>query len=273
MRRVLQLIGLACTAAIAGCATTPGANPFLAAAEFFGITASGNDGSGGGGGGGGGGSGGSGTARFRDTITLTLVNNAAEADLNVSFAAWVTSGSIRSADQQDALIAGGYVLLTREVQIGTVFTLAPGTFVFNGPGLAGATPLVIGAAGVDAMGDPLPSTRAVTLITPDVLLVYSEPPRSCESVAFSYTVDGFPLEIEPVEGGLGEIFQGATGSGPRKTLAQIDAYQCQPLRPGLFLRTSGGARQSNEFIEGEDITIDFFLQADANGRAATVSFN
>jgi len=199
---------------------------------------------------------------FRQTMTVTFANNNAAAELNVSFAAWVNVSSIRTAEQQDALLAGGYVQLTREVQLGTAFTLPPGTFIYSGPGVAGATPVRLLAAQGD--GDGQPTTEAFDIITPDVILAFSQPPVSCDSVAFFYTVDGEVLN----EPGLGA---GATGAGPLKTLAQIDVYECEPFQPGVFLRLGGGARMSNEFFEGNDVRFDFFAGPDQNGDFANVT--
>jgi len=174
----------------------------------------------------------------------------------------VNVSSIRTAEQQDALLAGGYVQLTREVQLGTAFTLPPGTFIYSGPGVAGATPVRLLAAQGD--GDGQPTTEAFDIITPDVILAFSQPPVSCDSVAFFYTVDGEVLN----EPGLGA---GATGAGPLKTLAQIDVYECEPFQPGVFLRLGGGARMSNEFFEGNDVRFDFFAGPDQNGDFANVT--
>ena len=202
---------------------------------------------------------------FRQTMTLTFANNHVAAELNVSFAAWVNVSSIRTAEQQDALLAGGYVQLTREVQLGTAFTLPPGTFVYSGPGVAGATPVRLLAAQDDGAGQP--ATAAFDIITPDVILAFSQPPVSCDSVAFFYTVDG---EIPRTPGGGLDAFGGATGSGPLKTLAQIDVYECEPFQPGVFLRLGGGARMPNELFEGNDVRFDFFAGPDQNGDFAIV---
>src|SRR5262245_15956230 len=75
--------------------------------------------------------------QFRRSMTVTIANNDPDVELNIGMAAWVNTGSIRSANQQDALIDAGFVQLTREARIGDVFTLPPGTFVFNGAGNAG----------------------------------------------------------------------------------------------------------------------------------------
>jgi hypothetical protein len=204
---------------------------------------------------------------FRETMTVTFANDNAEAELNVSFAAWVSVSSIRTAEQQDALLAGGYVQLTSEVQLGTAFALPPGTFVYSGPGVAGATPVRLLAAQED--GDGQPAVATFDIITPDVILAFSQPPVSCDSVAFFYTVDG-EIPRTPVGGGMDE-FGSATGSGPLKTLAQIDVYECEPFQPGVFLRLGGGARMPNEFFEGDDVRFDFFAGPDQNGDFANVT--
>ncbi|MBU0639996.1 MAG: hypothetical protein KKB50_14100 [Planctomycetes bacterium] len=240
---------------IVGCLPAGGErNPFLTLTDVFGVSSSQDTDSGGA-------AGGAATEdEFRRTITVTFANQHPDAELHVSFAAWVYASSIRSAEQQDALLSGGYVQLAREVEIGTAFTLTPGTFVYNGPGTAGATRIRLPQAG-DTGGDPLagPAT-AFALITPDVVLAYLQPPVSCDTVAFEYEIQG-RVQTGP-----------ATGtSGGRKTLAQIDAYQCEPLRPGMFLKLGGGVRESNEFFEGEDIRFDFFDLPDADGNFATVT--
>lgn len=255
---IYGVAGLAALAA-AGCLQTGAErNPFLTLTETLGIsTVTDPDED----------TGGGGTPigaeeRFRRPMSVTFANNAAAGELNVSFVAWVETGSIRSAEQQDALLRGGYVQLTREVRIGSVFSLPPGTFVFNGAGAAGATAVRVPAAGAAA------ATREFSLITPDVLLAFSQPPTSCDSVAFFFTVNGEPLSSTDVNQGL---FGGATGVGGLKTLAQVDAYQCEPLRPGLFIKLGGGAKRPNEYFEGASVRFDFFGVPNAEGFAATVT--
>lgn len=260
MRNWAQIAGFSALALLlAGCAAGGERNPFLTLTETLGISsAGGNTDS----------TGGGGTAastEFRRSMQITFANNHPTADLTTSFVAWVTANSIRSAEQQDALLRSGYVQLTREVRLGTVFTLPVGTFVFNGPGTAGATPIRLNqATGGTA------TTQTISLTTPDVVLVFLQPPVSCDTVAFYYSVDGDILTSEPVGGGI-NIFEGATGGGGFKTLAQVDAYQCDPLTPGLFLKIVGGAVKPNEFFEGDNIRFDFFEQPSANGDFATVT--
>lgn len=197
---------------------------------------------------------------FRQPMTVNFANMNQDADLKFAYAAWVNVSSIRTAEQQDALLRDGYVQLTSAVQLGTVFTLPPGTFVRSGPGIAGATTEFISAGGSDD----------VTLVTPDVFLVFLDPPTSCDSVAFLYSEGGEVVEDEVTGDSFG-TFGGATGFGGRKTLAQIDAYQCSPLRPGMFLKVAGGPREPNEFLEGENLTFSFFAgPQDANGNYAIV---
>lgn len=244
-------------------------NAFLTFTDTFGASAARQDGQAGGGAGGGSVAV---EATFRKTMTVILANLHPNAELRTSFAAWVLPSSIRSAEQQDELLRGGYVQLAEEIQLGRAFTLPPGTFVFNGPGTAGATPVVLPPTGAaDNTVDPaLATTRQFELITPDVILVFYQPPESCESVAFFFAVDGQPLDSEP----LGEdgLFSGPTSpfSG-LKTLAQIDAYQCRPFRPGLFLRIGGGRPEANEFNEGDTVQFQFSPLPDANGFFATVT--
>ena len=202
-------------------------------------------------------------ARFRRSMTVNFVNNHVDADLTTSFVAWVDISSIRDADQQDALLRDGYVPLTREVRLGTVFTLPPGTFVFNGSGVAGATRIRLGPT---LAASAIPFTESISLLTPDVVLVLVQPPTSCESVAFVYSRDG-----EVVFDDDGFLNLRTFAEGGFKTLAQIDAYQCDPLRPGVFLKRGGGGRQPNEFFEGEDVTFNFFEFPDANGDFAIVT--
>lgn len=251
---------------LVGCIGQPSyeRNPFLTATETYGASLFGDEAEDGRG---------AGTAvevEFRQAMTVTLANNHPDGELNVSFAAWVSPSSIRSAEQQDALLRGGYVQLGREVRLGTVFTLPLGTFVFNGPGTAGATAVRLEPTGPTDQG-ALATTREFELITPDVVLLFYEPPRSCESVAFVFTQDGYPMDDERVPGSLGVVFEGATGSGGRKTLAQVDVYQCDPFEPGLYLKLGGGARQDNEYFEGDDIQVDFSGDPDANGNCALVT--
>jgi hypothetical protein len=75
-------------------------------------------------------------------------------------------------------------------------------------------------------------------------------------------------------GELGEVTTGAvTSVGGHKTLAQIDVYQCEPLRPGLFLRIGGGTKAANEYFEGENVLFEFNEGADANGNFANVTIS
>ncbi|MCA9242757.1 MAG: hypothetical protein KDA32_02290 [Phycisphaerales bacterium] len=214
-------------------------------------------------------------ATFRSMVSLTFANAAADADMETSLVAWVNGNSITSAAQEDTLINNGYVQLTTETRLGTALVLPIGTFVYGGPGVAGSTRVRLGA-GTAGEGDGAavePSTRTFQLITPDGILVFEDPPVSCESAAFVFKQDGRPLESEAIPQGLGDVFEGATGAGGIKTLAQVDAYECDPLRPGLFFRSGGGTLATNEYREGAAITITFFLEPGPNGAAAVVTIN
>lgn len=217
-------------------------------------------------------------ALFRRDMTLTFRNNTAEADLNTTLVAWVNAGSVRSTEQEDALLRAGYSPLTQQVRLGTAHTLPVGTFVYEGGGTAGATSVFlrraeatggVGEPGQQA-GEALPTMTSLTFVTPDTILIFSEPPISCESVAFYFSgEDGAPLTSEAVAGFSGP-FAGATGRGGLKTLAQVDVYECQPLRPGLFF-SFGGVRKANEYYEGENVTIDFYLQPRPSGHCGVVT--
>lgn len=241
---------------LSGCAFGLGGgevNPFLTLTEAFGIAAGGGTTDGGGAGG---------TAaeeEFRRTMTVSFINNHSFARAELSFVAWVNANSIRSAEQQDALLRGGYVQLGREVELGSAFVLPVGTFVFDGPGYAGATSVSLGCPNLPSARDPF---SEVTLITPDVFLAFSQPPVSCDSVAFTF-----------VDATGGTVAGPVTGPGGFKTLAQVDVYQCEPLRPGLFLKLGGGGRASNEYLEGENATFQFNEQADADGNFAIVTIS
>lgn len=254
--RVLGLISMwLLVAGVSGCTGQMSArNPFLTMTEAFGVSLfTEEDGEAAA-------AGAELEAAFRQMMTVTLANNHPTAELNTSFAAWVSPSSIRSGEQQDALITNGYVQLDREVRLGTAFTLTPGTFVYNGPGAAGATSVRLQPTRVeeDTLDTALATIREFEIITPDAILVFSEPPVSCDCVAFFFTVDGDPLTSEGLSG-VSNIFAGPTSPfGGLKTLAQVDAYQCDPFRPGLFVRLSGGgALPENEFFEGQGIRIDF----------------
>lgn len=269
MRTFYLVFSYAALAALCGCIGqgVDERNPFLTATETFGASLFADEAEAGRAAGVGA------EAEFRQTMTVTLANLHPQAELNTSFAAWVNPSSIRSADQQDALFAHGYVQLNREVRLGTVFTLVPGTFVYNGPGMAGATTVRLAPTRAAEGGiDPtLATLREFEIITPDVILVFSEPPVSCDSVAFFFTVDGDPLTSEGLSG-VGNIFAGPSSEfGGLKTLAQVDAYQCDPLRPGLFFRPGGGALLQSEFFEGQNIRIDFSPVPDDAGFFAFVS--
>ena len=156
---------------------------------------------------------------------------------------------------------GGYVQLTSEVRLGTAYTLPPGTFVLGGPGLAGAAPVHLGCPNPEIGGGVgIPTTQALTLIAPDVLLVFSQPPVSCDSVAFVYVNELVGAATGPV-----------TSEGGFKTLAQVNVYECTPLSPGLFLKTGGGVKAANEFFENNTIHIEFNETPDAQGNYAIVT--
>jgi len=260
MRRNLILLS---TLALGGCINANGPSAFQTYSELFGASASSNDD---GGSGGGGGNGSNGQATFRQTSDITVANGSPNFELNIRVAAWVYPSSITTAEQQDALINGGYVQLTRETALGSAFLLPPGTFVFSGGGLAGATTLRIepGAGNFETL----------TMITPDVVLFFMEPPNSCETVGFTFTNEGFPLDAQGVtRDGVTAPFAGYTGATDdlgTKHLALINGYQCNPFKPGVYLKTTGGGRQPNEFFEGESIRIDCFT-ALQDGNAAILT--
>lgn len=255
MLRLATLGVVLCGLLIAGCpfGADGEKNPFLTMIDEFGIAPGGDIEDGGGGGG---------TAAeegFRRTMTVTFTNEHEFAEVAFSFTAWVNVSSIRTAEQQDALLSGGYVQLGREIELGTAFTLPVGTFIYNGPGFAGATAVRLGCPQTASAAY---AEAEFTLIAPDVFLVFSQPPVSCDSVAFTYVSE------------LGGAITGpATTSGGFKTLAQVDVYQCDPLRPGLFLKLGGGTREPNEFFEGENITFTFNTAPDAEGDFAIVTIS
>lgn len=280
MARLLTVcVGIALLGMVSGgcpTATTGGANPFLTYAENFSsnVLAQTDEQA----------SGQTVDVPFRRSMTLTLANNHSTADANVSFAAWVNVSSIRSAEQQDALFNSGYVQLTREARIGDVYRLPVGTFVYNGPGNAGTTPLVIPPARSASTQDPTdetgggtttttPTIRTFQFVTPDVVLVYSQPPVSCDTVAFYFTREGQVISEANADGRETAVFFGATGLGGYKTLVQVEGYQCNPFRPGFHLKIGGGARTADEFIEGQDVRVDFNEAPNAAGKFATVTFS
>lgn len=250
--RLLILTGLACGLVLGGCpgATAVPRNPYLSYSETYGITAGGEEDREGGG------EGVTPESVFRRDLTVTFRNNSAEFEVDTLFAAWVNLSSIRSRQQQDALFRSGYVQLTEEVRLGTAFVLPVGTFVHAGPGLGGALPLRLGSTSVARV----PPTRTITLVSPDALLVFSQPPVGCDSVAFRLI------------GGLGSPLTGpATLIGGYKTLAQVERYQCTPLRPGLFLRIVGEPAAENQYPEGGTVVFDFHDAPDDNGDFCNVT--
>lgn len=263
--RHLMLAGLALLLAGA-CSEGYDKNAFLAFTEEYGVAGTQDDTPGGGTGT----AGSEASGRFRRDTVITLRNNHTSADLNVSLMAWVNVSSIRSAQQQDALLQNGYVQLTRELRLGTAHTLPVGTFVYYGSGTGGSTHIVLrSATGGGENAAVTPTTFSLTLNSPDAVLAYAQPPVSCESVAFYFSRNGEPLTAVPV-GDPEAPYAGATRAGGFKTLAQVDVYECSPFRPGLFFN-SGGARQDNQFYEGDSITFDFNEQADADGNFAIVT--
>lgn len=188
---------------------------------------------------------------FRDDIDITFINHNIEHHLRFNFLAWVAPSSLRSSEQREVLLNSGYTELTAEQRVGVAFTLPPGTYVYRGAGAGGVQRVFLGPAGNGA-DSVNPDTEIATFTTPDGVLIYLDPPDSCHSTAFEFTDQG------QVSGGSGFGYGPSTGSGGRKTLAQFNVYQCDPFKPGLFLKTGGGARADNEFIEGQDFTVHFF---------------
>ncbi len=221
--------------------------------------------------------------RFRDAMTITFNNHSARGDLEFNFLAWVNAISVQTDEERDALFNSNYVELQTEVQLGLAYILAPGTFVYNGGGKngnlrfrirrgvdsstegasnepgdfeifdEGGINAVSGDGGTDASTPgtaDTPVSQELTLATPDHILIYLDAPVSCDSVAFVFLDQGDVLSIE---GG------GAIRDEPFKPLSAAEFVQCDPLDPGLNLKTGGGARLANEFFEGEDVVLDFFL--------------
>lgn len=265
MNRLIGSALLCGLALVTGCTGGNGTtNPFLTYAEALGVGSSGGSS-----GSGSNGSTGQTSAQiFRRAMTVTFANAHPTADLEFNYVAWVNTSSIRSAEQQDELLANGYVQLRADLKLGSVFVLPAGTFILNGPGTAGATRVFLKATGG---GGAVSTESAVTLITPDAFLVFSQPPVSCDSVAFTYSRNGDPLTDEFQNIGEASPFEGSSGLGGFKTLSQVSAYQCEPLRPGMFLKIGGGARSPNEFFEGETITFQFNELPDASGDFAIVT--
>jgi hypothetical protein len=227
---------------------------------------------------GGGTSTGGGTAAatvFRRVMTVTFANNNSAADLSFNFLAWVDAGSINTAGQQDALWDSGYIQLTRSLKLGPAYTLAPATFIYSPEGTAAATRVsLLAAAGTTTTDTTTPTTATETthsLLTPDVILVFLDPPDSCDSTAFEYSDEGDVLTSAPFTA-IGGVFGGATTTGGFKTLAQINVYQCDPFQPGLFLKHGGGSRSPNQYFEGEDARVEFNRAPDAAGMFALVEF-
>jgi hypothetical protein len=285
-RRILTLCGV--LGALGGCSGLYTIrNPYLSYTEEYGVAGTGAQRASSGA------AAGAGTeATFRRSLTLRLRNNNPAAELNTTLLCWVSVSSIRSGEQQDALLRDGYVQLTQEQRIGSVFTLPVGTYVYAGGGSGGAMAVFLGPAqgagtsqgtqgqqqGQTTQGSTTttsttttPTVSSMTLTTPDVILVFSQPPVSCDGVAFYYTQNGAPLPSSSPGGGTAP-FAGSNTTGGYKTFAQVDVYQCSPLNPGVFLSQGGSGRQQNEYIEGEDVVFDFMPLADANGNFCTVRF-
>lgn len=195
------------------------------------------------------------TGAFRAQLTVRFENTHTSAQVATSWVAWIEAGSVRSAQQEDDVFRAGYTRLTRELRLGSVFRLPIGTFVYNGPGFAGASPIRLGIPG-KAVGSP---TAELSILTPDVFLLFSQPPVSCDSVAYELLDERGAVLTGPV-----------TGPGGYKTFAQVDVYQCEPLRPGLFLKGGGGAAARNEFFEGGTVSFTFNEGPDADGNFAIV---
>jgi hypothetical protein len=261
MRQRLCAIGCLFPVMLAGCIVSGEVNPFLTLTETFATSRSTTDNNTGTGG-----TGSTADDRFRQTMSVVLANNNPNERLNTLFVAWVNASSIRSAEQQDALLRDNFVQLTREVRLGTAFTLPIGTFVRNGPGVAGAEVVSLAPA-----AGGVATTQTFNLLTPDVVLLMTTPPTTCDDVAFFYsTSEGDAFLNDPI---TFQIFGGSNTTGNHKTYAQVDGYHCAPFRPsdttplipGYFLKLGGGARNPNEYFEGEDLRVDFFAVPFADG--------
>jgi hypothetical protein len=224
---------------------------------------------------------------FRQPMTVTFQNFNTQRELLSNFLAWVEPGSVTTEAQRDALVSSGYVLVEDSIDIGSAFTLVRGTYLYQGTAGANLERIELGEFG--ATGG-IPSERSLTLVTPDVILLALEPPVSCDSVAFRFVDQGDVItetrgDSQADAGAVpdgGILWANATNVGVNKTLAQVDAYQCSPFRPGLFLRVGGGARDVNEFVEGDEVIFEFYrfpvsaggetLDFDVNGVAARVVF-
>jgi hypothetical protein len=280
MHRVPVRFILTCVLLVSGACgsltTTTQRNPYLGYTEEFGVaaqTAAIETGPA---------SGAGAAEQFRRSLTISLRNNHPSAELNASLVVWVNVGSLRSAEQHDALLTAGFKQLTAEVDIGASLVLPVGTYVLNGGGTAGATTVFLAPAqattGQGAGAAVTPTTLSITIPTPDGALVFNQPPTSCESVAFYYSLNGAPLPAHvftnPNETGGDSVrpYAGSTGTGAYKTMAQVNVYQCQPLRPGVFFTQIGAERKSNEFLEGENIAFDFNENANTEGAFCIVSF-
>lgn len=270
MRRLIVTTAVLVAPIVIGCVTPTESNPFLTLTESFSTSRNSNSNSNNNTN-----SGGS-TAddQFRQTMSVVLANNNPAERLNTLFVAWVNASSIRSAEQQDALLRDNYVQLTREVRLGTAFTLPIGTFVRNGSGVAGATVVSLAPAANNVV-----TTQTINLLTPDVVLFMTTPPSTCDDVAFFYsTAEGDAFLNDPI---TFQIFGGATSTGNQKTYAQVDGYHCSPFRtgdnspllPGYFLKLGGGARNPNEYFEGEDLRVDFFANELANGNFTVLTIS
>jgi hypothetical protein len=261
------------TALLTGGCPTNEVNPFLTLfeQEILAFTPEPDTGDGSGGAGDGEGGGTSALeAAFRDPMTLTFQNNSARGDLEFNLLAWVNTTSIASDEDRDDLFNSNYMELTEEVRIGSVFVLPPGTFVYNGGGANGnlrfriprGTQSGATGGGEDVVVIPgnadTPVADSLTLASPDGMLIYLDPPVSCDSTAFVFLDDGRPV-VSFMGDGFGS-FGGAIRDAGLKPQSLINFTECDPLRPGLFLKTGGGVRAQNEFFEGEDITFDFFLE-------------
>lgn len=265
-----------------GCSPTNATtDPFVAFTDQFGRNTAQDNSSGGGGT-----SGVNQSIKFRQLLTLTLNNNDPNYALQLRLAAWVLPSAFTNADQQDELLRFGFVQLTAPVQIGSAYTLPVGTFVyagtsiatganssdlvFNGGGQAGAMEITIGQG--TATGTTLtPHSISLQLPTPDVLLVFMAPPTSCDSPAFVFVDEGTTADISHFGGGY-SAYPTPNRDGPIKTLQQVDVYECDPLKPGLFFR-KGGVRNTNQFSEGDTVQFDFYrvpLQGTQNEAVVTI---
>lgn len=204
-------------------------------------------------------------AAFRPNLSLQISNQGTLGELSTRFVAWVSLSSVPSEFDEDDLVASMYERLAEPLELGAAVTLPAGTWVYNGSGSGPIQTVRLASASADDAGLITDTELNIDLLTPDGILFFLAPPESCDSKAFEFLNNGEVVRdpsIVTTDDGISaapNLFPIAESplSGI-KVLRQIEGYQCDPFRPGLFLFDGAGQLAPNEYLAGDTVQIAFF---------------